>query len=276
MSSIRHDKPQVLLYPKISKLKEGEIDIPDEELIRTKDGRAVLTSINVIESIHPSWYPLLLGRGLSINERLKSIFKKGYENGFIIRPLPEETFSAFSMPISHIKAVVVGQDPYPGWDKDNKRPIACGLSFATPSDITPPSLERIRVSIARNFGSISITDGTRPNSLQGWINQGVLLLNNTPFLFISYDDALEETISPRLKAALEVPFKIWNGMTEIICKEIIAENPRCPFILMGRASHYLERVVGRSFITSHPSTRSDCDFTGECFKSVPEINWKNM
>jgi uracil DNA glycosylase len=276
MSSPKYDGPRTVLYPKITRLKEGEIDVPDKELIKTKDGWLEFESINVIDSIHPSWHPLLLDRGISINERLKSIYKKGYESSLNIRPLAKDALNVFGTPIGRIKAVIVGQDPYPNWDKETNQPIACGYAFATISPKTPASLERIRLSIVKQFGSISVSNKEYPNALHGWIEQGVFLLNNTPILFTTFDDTPEEELSPRMKHVFKTPFNVWNGITEAICKEIIAANPICPFILMGKQAQYLERVVARSYVTSHPSTRTDCDFSGECFKGVPEINWKHM
>jgi uracil DNA glycosylase len=276
MSTPKYDVPRTLLYPKIVMLERDKIDIPDQELIDTKDGKMLFESVNIIESIHPSWYPLLIERGIDFNKRLKEIYKKGYQTGLSIRPHPKEVFNVFRTPLTAIKAVVVGQDPYPGWDKENKRPIACGYSFATLSERTPPSLERIRASIIRQFGSITIKDEAHPNNLRGWIDQGVFLLNYTPILFTTFDDSLEEEMSPRMRSAFETPIRLWSGVTETICKEIIAVNSRCPFILMGQRAQCLGRVVGRSYATSHPSTRTDCDFTGECFDSIPEIDWKRM
>lgn len=271
-------QPKTFRYPVLKVLQENEIYAPQEEIITTPDGEHNrLTSINVIDKIHPSWRPLLLERGLRINERMKQAFMTAYTNGFTVRPNAEDVFNVFSTPISSVRAVIVGQDPYPGWDQETKKPKACGYAFATLSKETPPSLQRIRVAVTNVLGPITIIDKENPNALRGWINQGVLLLNNTPLLFLQggSEDQNSET-SPRIRSLLAFPSNIWRGITASICKEITTVNPNCPFILMGREAEYLSRIVSKSTVTHHPSTRSDCDFDGKCFTNIPMIVWTKM
>lgn len=271
-------QPKTLRYPVLKVLQENEIYNPQEEIITTPDGEHNrLLSINVIDKIHPSWRPFLIEKGLRINERMKQAFMTAYTNGFTIRPNAEDVFNVFNMPLNSVRAVIVGQDPYPGWDQETKKPKACGYAFATLSKETPPSLQRIRVAITNEFGPITIIDKENPNALRGWINQGVLLLNNTPLLFIQggTEDQNSET-SPRIRSLLTFPSNIWRGITASICKEITTINPNCPFILMGKEAEYLSRIVSKSTITHHPSTRSECDFDGKCFTNIPTIDWTKM
>jgi uracil-DNA glycosylase len=265
---------RVFLYPEIVQRRTGDIDIPKEELIRTRSGGHVLVkSVNIIDSIHPSWHPLLLERGLRINERLKRMYITGFAEGFEVRPNAEDVFNVFGTPLHSVKAVVVGQDPYPGWDVKRKKPVASGYSFATMDINTPGSLQRIQMSIVDKFGKLSITDKEHPNSLRGWIDQGVLLLNNIPVLLIPPTDAES---SKQLSSLVSTPTTVWTGITAEICKEIMSVNKQCPFILVGKSAQGLERCVSRSICTNHPSMRSDQEFTGLCFTQVPEIDWNKM
>lgn len=71
---------------------------------------------------------------------------------------------------SHVRVVVVGQDPYHGPNQ------ACGLSFSVPKGIpTPPSLKNIYKELASEYPG----QFKPPNHgcLDGWAKQGVLLLN---------------------------------------------------------------------------------------------------
>lgn len=72
-------------------------------------------------------------------------------------------------PLSKVKVVIVGQDPYhqPGQ--------ACGLSFSVPhGKAVPASLQNIYKEIGSEFPEFK-----RPNHgcLDGWARQGVLMLN---------------------------------------------------------------------------------------------------
>lgn len=275
-----------VFYPVILARREGDVDVSTEELIEMKNSetqsveRAVMKSVNLLDKVDPSWHPFFTQRGIRVNELTKSIFMKAYQNALTVRPFPEEIFNVFSMPLDKVRVVIVGQDPYPGWDQDEKKPLACGYAFATNVKKTPGSLQRIRSAVASACGSITIVDKDRPNSLQGWKQQGVLLLNNTPVVFRSpYStdtDGGEMEMSARMKSIIAFPKKAWAGMTAAICKEISAVNPNCHFILLGNEAHYLSRVVSRFTCAPHPSMRSDLEFDGKCFADVGEIDWTKM
>lgn len=232
----------------------------------------LLRSVNVIGRIDKSWLAFFTERGIDFNGRLRHIYETAYKNDFQVRPFPEDILNVFSMPIDKIKAVVVGQDPYPGWCHQTKSPKANGFSFATNDPETPGSLQRIRVAIVNLTGQITIMDKQFPNNLLGWRSQGVFLLNNTPAVYVSD----EEQTSPRLQSLLQTPKRIWEGITATICKEISLVNPDCHFILLGREAHYLSRVVSKSVQAPHPSMRSDLDFDGKCFMEVAGIDWSKM
>lgn len=73
-----------------------------------------------------------------------------------------------STPLSEVKVVIIGQDPYHGPGQ------AHGLSFSVPPGVrTPPSLQNIFKEIQRDLGFPIPGHGC----LQSWADQGVLLLN---------------------------------------------------------------------------------------------------
>lgn len=90
-------------------------------------------------------------------------------SGKLIFPPGNQIFKAFELtPLSEVKAVILGQDPYHNYGQ------AMGLSFSVPDNIpAPPSLLNIFKEIESDLG---IRMSGRPN-LEGWARQGVLLLN---------------------------------------------------------------------------------------------------
>ena len=91
------------------------------------------------------------------------------EAGKRIYPPGSQIFKAFELtPVSKLKVVILGQDPYHGPGQ------AHGLSFSVPEGVTaPPSLKNIFKEIESDLG---IKMSGYPN-LEKWASQGVLLLN---------------------------------------------------------------------------------------------------
>ena len=89
--------------------------------------------------------------------------------GMKIFPPGSQIFKAFELtPVSQVKVVILGQDPYHGPGQ------AHGLSFSVPDGIpAPPSLKNIFKEIETDLG---IRMSGYPN-LEKWARQGVLLLN---------------------------------------------------------------------------------------------------
>jgi uracil-DNA glycosylase len=89
-----------------------------------------------------------------------------------IYPKGTEYFNAFnSTPLDKVKVVILGQDPYHGPDQ------AHGLCFSVPHGVArPPSLINIFKEIQADLGLPA--DVFRHGNLQGWAEQGVLLLNS--------------------------------------------------------------------------------------------------
>jgi len=84
-------------------------------------------------------------------------------------PAPDNIFRAFQTPLSDVKVLIVGQDPYP----DPKYPV--GLSFSVNRDVRPipQSLKNIYQEIINDVGGETPDHG----DLSQWAEQGVMLLN---------------------------------------------------------------------------------------------------
>lgn len=126
---------------------------------------------NITSNIESSWkttlnseinapYFINLLAFLTVQEKQKTIF-----------PPPNEVFSIYnSIPLSKVKVVILGQDPYHG---DGQ---AHGLSFSVKKGVRqPPSLVNIFKELDADFGIPSLDKFN--GNLTTWAQQGVFLLN---------------------------------------------------------------------------------------------------
>lgn len=132
--------------------------------------------------------------------------------GNTVYPPGKQIFRAFELtPVSSVKVVILGQDPYHGYGQ------AMGLSFSVPDGVpAPPSLKRIFREIQDDLG---ITMSGRPN-LENWARQGVLLLNSiltvrageptshSKIGWTTFTDAVIRYISDNLDG---IVFLLWGG-----------------------------------------------------------------
>ena len=90
-------------------------------------------------------------------------------DSYQIFPPADEIFTAFDLtPLSQVKVVIIGQDPYHGEGQ------AHGLCFSVKPDVeTPPSLVNIYKELHEDLGCYIPNHGY----LTKWAKQGVLLLN---------------------------------------------------------------------------------------------------
>ena len=121
--------------------------------------------------MEPSW------RDALANEVTKPYFQKTLQDMLAqetkakktIYPQPCDTFRALNAtPLSAVKAVILGQDPYHGPKQ------AMGLCFSVPNGVAiPPSLLNMYKEMESDLGAKRPTHG----NLERWAAQGVLLLN---------------------------------------------------------------------------------------------------
>lgn len=110
-------------------------------------------------------------------EYRKEYYKKLYEkvnqeygSGKTIFPAADDIFNAFHLtPLSSVKCVIIGQDPYHGVNQ------AHGLCFSVKPEVEiPPSLVNIYKELHDDLGCNIPNNGY----LVKWARQGVLLLNS--------------------------------------------------------------------------------------------------
>lgn len=129
-----------------------------------------------------------------------------------IYPEKENIFRVFEMPLSEIKVVLIGQDPYP---KPNQ---AVGLVFAVPAKTPKPaSLKIIEKEIGHSIDRTMIP----------WKEQGVFLLN---------------TALTVKRGTSGSHIELWHNFTKKVIK-FISENNPCIWILLGKyAQDYVEYI----------------------------------
>ena len=180
--------------------------------------------------------------------------------GEVFYPLKENLFRAFELcPLSEVKVVIIGQDPYPQLMDRSNIPRAQGLSFSVDErDSIPSSLMNIFKELKSNF-----VDYQMPShgDLTLWALQGVLLLNSCL------------TVKPGCPSDKD---NRWCPFIETVFKFINQERPGTIYLLWGGKAQKLRSSLGSNskiLTAAHPSGLSaNRGFFGcEHFKKVNRI-----
>ena len=163
-------------------------------------------------------------------------------------PPGNEIFNAFNLcPLSKVKVVILGQDPYHGQGQ------AEGLCFSVKTGIAlPPSLINI-------FKEVKDDIGTKPQiikdlqgkdmydgSLRRWAEQGVFLLNTC--------------LSVRQHEAFSHSRQGWESFTDAVIKIISEKQEHVAFMLWGGPARSKKKIIDTSkhlvLESVHPSPLS--------------------
>ncbi len=141
-----------------------------------------------------------------------------------IYPAQEDLFAALRLtPLSSVKVVILGQDPYHGPEQ------AHGLSFSVRKGVRPPpSLKNIYKEIVRSTGAAMPETG----DLTGWARQGVLLLN--------------ATLTVEAGMAGSHQKRGWEMLTDALVQECAAQDHPCVFMLWGAYAQKKGAFIARS------------------------------
>ena len=155
------------------------------------------------------------------------IIKKLSASNHIICPQLKDIFKAFTLcPLNNLRAVLIGQDPYP------QRGIATGLAFANSSDTIQlsPSLEILKESVI-NYTIPHRTINFDP-SLEKWEAQGVLLLNS------ALSCELGRVGSHML---------MWRPFMKFLLTNLSCYHTGLVYLLMGTQAQTLEPYINKQF-----------------------------
>ncbi|HLQ81685.1 MAG TPA: uracil-DNA glycosylase [Brachybacterium sp.] len=151
-------------------------------------------------------------------------------------PAGDRVLRAFTRPMSEVRVLIVGQDPYP----TPGHPI--GLSFAVERDVRPlpRSLTNIYTELESDLGIPRASHG----DLTAWQDQGVLLLNRVL------------TVSPGAPASHRR--RGWEEITEHALRALVARGGPLVAILWGRDAQSLIPLLGEvpHVASPHPSPLS--------------------
>jgi len=160
--------------------------------------------------------------------------------GHVVAPAPERVFAALALtPLDAVRAVILGQDPYPTPGHAN------GLAF---SYVGPPPLPRSLVNIykerAEDLGGAAPSDG----DLTRWAKQGVLLLNTAL--------TVREGAS---KAGSHLSLG-WARVTDAVISAVSRGRPHAVFLLWGAPAQAKRGLIDESrhlvIASAHPSPLS--------------------
>lgn len=154
-----------------------------------------------------------------------------------IYPPKEQVFRVFNLPLTDIKVVILGQDPYHNPNQ------ACGLSFSVNDGVPlPKSLINIYKELNDDLG----IEPSKSGNLESWFNQGVFLLNAVLTV---------EKNSPASHSKLG-----WQDFTDYIIETISKENNNVVFILWGAYARSKKKLIDESrhkiIESAHPSPLS--------------------
>lgn len=165
-----------------------------------------------MSQIDNAWLPAL------DQEFKKDYYKKLYK--FVndeyrtrtIYPPANDIFNAFHLtPLSEVKVVILGQDPYHNVNQ------AHGLSFSVKlGEDIPPSLQNIYKELNSDLGCYIPNNGF----LQKWAKEGVLLLNTV--------------LTVRAHQANSHQGRGWEQFTDAVIEAVNNEDRPIVFMLWGR------------------------------------------
>ncbi len=171
-------------------------------------------------------------------QKLKAFLVERREMGTRIFPKGSEYFRALDLtPLSNVKVVILGQDPYHGAGQ------AHGLCFSVqPGVRIPPSLVNIYKELQSDLGIVP----PRHGFLEHWARQGVLLLNSV----LTVEEA----------QAASHQGKGWETFTDAVIRKVNDECDAVVFILWGayaqRKASFVDTSRHLVLKSPHPSPLS--------------------
>ena len=202
------------------------------------------------ELVAPDWATVLAPVEPTIR-RIGDSLRAEVAAGRPYLPAPQDILRAFARPMSQVRVLIVGQDPYPTPGH------AVGLAFSVAPGVRPlpRSLANIRRELVDDLGCEPGPDG----DLGGWTEQGVLLLNRVLTVGVG---------APGSHAHLG-----WQEVTSCAVRALAARGGPLVAVLWGRQAQELAPLLtpvptvrgvhpsplsaARGFFGSRPFSRVD-------------------
>ncbi|MDO5619536.1 uracil-DNA glycosylase [Kocuria sp.] len=194
-----------------------------------------MTKAELAHIMAPDWAQALQPVEPTIRQ-MGDFLRAEHQAGFQTFPPGTEIFRAFQEPMSEVKVLIVGQDPYPTPGH------AMGLSFSVRPDVRPlpRSLQNIYKELQDDLGIPPATHG----DLSAWTRQGVLLLNRC--------------LSVRSGQPASHHNKGWETVTECAIKALAVRQQPLVGLLWGRPARSTAAWLGAAprVESAHPSPLS--------------------
>ena len=151
-------------------------------------------------------------------------------------PAPDRILRAFVEPLSDVKVLIVGQDPYP----TPGHPVGLSFSVAPGVRPLPRSLVNIYAELETDLGIPPATTG----DLSPWSRQGVLLLNRV--------------LTVRAGQAGSHRNQGWEAFTDQAIRALVARERPLVAVLWGKDAQRLKPLLGDTptIESAHPSPLS--------------------
>lgn len=194
--------------------------------------------------IEASWHEVLTNEFSQPYFQELKTFLNQEKQSFKIFPPGNQIFSAFNYtPVSEVKVVILGQDPYHGEGQAN------GLCFSVSDGIKPPpSLVNIFKELNTDLGIPIPIHG----NLEKWAKQGVFLLNTT--------------LTVRQGQPASHHGHGWEIFTDEVIRVLTQKRDGLVFLLWGRFAQSKESLIDSShhhiLKAAHPSPFSATGFLG--------------
>lgn len=177
---------------------------------------------------------------------LMRFLRNEYSTRTILPPAPKALTALQLCPLSKIRVVILGQDPYFSHPDQ-----ANGLAFSVSKNVQiPPSLRNMIKEAVQDVG----IPQPRHGALECWARQGVLLLNTV--------------LTVRHGTANSHQKKGWEHFTDAIIKKVNRECDGVVFLLWGKPAQKKMSFIHSSRHTviksSHPSPLSAGRKTKDC------------
>ena len=194
-----------------------------------------MTARPLAELVHPEWARALApvqAQVAAMGEFLRTEVAAG--RGYL--PPGPRVLRAFERPLSAVRVLVVGQDPYPTPGH------AVGLSFSVAADTRPlpRSLQNIFRELVADLALPAPTSG----DLSPWADHGVMLLNRVL------------TVAPGAPGSHRG--KGWEQVTDAAIDALVARGGPLVAVLWGRDAQSLRPRLGGVpvVMSAHPSPMS--------------------
>jgi uracil-DNA glycosylase len=189
-----------------------------------QDASSLINYDFLLTNLEDSWAKVLQKEFSQIYFlKLLKFLSTEYSNHKIFPPIDLVYNWSFLCPLSSVKVVILGQDPY---HNDGQ---AMGLCFSVPPNISPPpSLVNIYKELEQDVRGFT---APRHGCLIGWARQGVLLLN--------------ATLTVRAHEAMSHSNKGWEQFTDSVIRLLSKNSDNLVFMLWGSHAQKKGQAVDR-------------------------------